>query len=449
MAGNHVLLETISLTQTATSVVFDNIPQTGYTDLKIDFSIRTSVSQINDNVFFSFNGSTSNFSARWFYGGGTSGVGNSTNARIAGFGNGNTATADTFGSSSVYISNYTSGNNKPYLSDAVLETNGGTAYQGFISGLWSNSSAITSITLTPESGPNFLAGSTFSLYGVAALGTTPTVAPKATGGNIVANDGTYWYHAFISSGSFIPQIDLTCDVLQVAGGGGGGGYDIGAGGGAGGLLAFSSQNLTPNYYNITVGAGGATYANGSNSQFASLTASVGGGGGGHSGYSGLSGGSGGGAGKSYLTSPVAGSASPAGQGNNGGGITYNSDGPTGGGGGATAVGGTGGSGSTGVSGNGGAGSSAYSSWGAATLTGQNVSGTYWFAGGGGGGARSGGTAGTGGNGGGRTGTAGGGTPSPATANTGGGGGGGALISSTQYPGGNGGSGVVIIRYAMV
>ena len=40
MAGNHVLLETIELTQTTTSVTFDNIPQTGYTDLKIIMNAR-------------------------------------------------------------------------------------------------------------------------------------------------------------------------------------------------------------------------------------------------------------------------------------------------------------------------------------------------------------------------------------------------------------------------
>ena len=40
MAENYVLLETIELSQSAASVTFDNIPQTGYTDLKIVMSAR-------------------------------------------------------------------------------------------------------------------------------------------------------------------------------------------------------------------------------------------------------------------------------------------------------------------------------------------------------------------------------------------------------------------------
>ena len=146
------------------AITFSNIPQ-NYTDLRIDFSIRTNKSAVNENVFLSVNGSTSNFSARWMFGDGA-GVGNSTTARIAGFGNGNTATANTFGSSSIYIPNYTSGNNKSYSSDTALETNATTAYVGLIAGLWSNVTAITSLTLTPETGPTFLQYSTATLYGI-------------------------------------------------------------------------------------------------------------------------------------------------------------------------------------------------------------------------------------------------------------------------------------------
>jgi hypothetical protein len=47
--------------------------------------------------------------------------------------------------------------------------------------------------------------STFYLYGVAALGTTPAIVPYATGGDTIMTDGTYWYHTFVSSGTFTPQ----------------------------------------------------------------------------------------------------------------------------------------------------------------------------------------------------------------------------------------------------
>lgn len=149
----------------ASNIAFSSIPST-YTDLRIDFSIRTDQSAVNENVYLSFNGSTASFSANWFYGGGGSGIGVSTTGRIAGFGNGNTATSNTFGSSSIYIPNYASSNNKSYSGDAALETNATTAYVGFIAGLWSNSAAITSITLTPQTGPNFLQYSSAYLYGI-------------------------------------------------------------------------------------------------------------------------------------------------------------------------------------------------------------------------------------------------------------------------------------------
>ena len=444
---NYILIERIELNSSATSVTFANIPQSGYTDLKVDFSIRTDKSAANENVFLSFNGSTANFSARWFYGGGTGGVGSSTTGRIAGFGNGNTATSNTFGSSTIYIPNYTSSSNKSYSGDAVLEDNNNVAYDGLIAGLWSNTAAITSITLTPETGPNFLQYSTFSLYGLAATDTTPTLAPQATGGNIITTDGTYWYHAFLTSGTFTPLSSLTSDILVVAGGGGGGGS--GPGGGAGGLLTFTSQSVTATGYTCTIGAGGAAGytatqagfrgSTGSDSQFGALTLVKGGGGAGGNDNSGqqngLSGGSGGGSGSFGATVGTGGSAT-SGQGNAGGsGATDNNTYRTvGGGGGAGAAGGNGTSGANGAGGVG-ATSALITAMGNATNTGQLVSSSRYFAGG------SGYTT---------AGYGGGGTVSVAgTANTGGGGGGSYFTSgSTPVYGGAGGSGIVIVRYAV-
>jgi hypothetical protein len=440
MPANYVLLESIELSETATSVVFNNIPQTGYTDLKIEVSVRTSAAAVNENIMIAFNGSTANFTARWMFGDGA-GLGHSTTARIAGFGNANNATSTIYGSSSIYIQKYTSSAPKLYSSDAVLETNAQTAYQGYIAGLWSNNDAITSITLTPQVGPNFLANCTFSLYGISAQGTSPVVAPFASGGNIIANDGTYWYHAFTSSGSFAPSKALSCDVVVVAGGGGGG-SSIGGGGGAGGLLEFTAQSLTATNYLVAVGAGGASDTVGADSRFGALTLVKGGGFGGIYNTSG-NGGSGGGAGASG--SSGTGGTAVSGQGNVGGNNVTN-DSHAGGGGGKGAAGQNA---VSGTSGSGGNGSSAYSAWGLATTTGQNISGTVWYAGGGGGGARS-GTRGVGGNGGGGAGGAvsGSGNPGVAgTANTGGGAGGATYISS-GFSGGAGGSGIVIVRYAV-
>jgi hypothetical protein len=458
MAENYILLERTELNAAAASVTFANIPQTGYTDLKIVASIRGTDANNYVNNRITFNGSTSGYTSKLLYGLGSStgSLNNSvTNAvDFSSYGTGSSATANTFGNTEIYIPNYTSSNNKSISVDAVSENNATTAIAALTAGLWSNSAAITSITITPAVG-NIDANSTFSLYGIAALGTTPAIAPKADGGNVIATDGTYWYHAFLSSGNFVPQVGLTADVLVIAGGGGSGG--VGGGGGAGGLLLHSSQLLAnATNYACTVGAGGpgGLYStaikgtNGINSQFGSLTQSAGGGGGGTAQNAnpgarvGLAGGSSGGSGGADNGNGTVSSQtpSPSGQGSAGGNGSSQTFGMGGGGGGGAGGAGAGGTYSSPATG--GAGVSTYSSWGVATNTGQNISGTRWFAGGGGGYANYGnGGANPGGNGGGGDGD--GNNPgllAPGTANTGGGAG----IKSTT--GSAGGSGIIIVRY---
>jgi hypothetical protein len=150
-------------------------------------------------------------------------------------------------------------------------------------------------------------------------------------------------------------------------------------------------------------------------------------------------------------SNVSGGDATSGQGNAGGAATAGSGYTGAGGGGAGAAGVAAGGTSTG--GAGGIGSSVYSSWGSATNTGQNVSGTRYYAGGGGGSSQYLYGFGAGGLGGGGRGAdeRSGNTPSVAgTANTGGGGGGGMNYNGgdpgTQYNGMAGGSGIIIIRY---
>jgi len=448
MGDNYVLLERVTLNATASSVTFSNIPQTGYTDLKVVVSARSA--RTNDaggsDGKLEFNGITTGYTGKILTQQGAA-YSNSVTSLFY-FVDSNNSTSNTFGNMEVYIPNYTSSNPKSVSIDGVSENNGTSAYQVMTAGLWTytGNPAITSLKFTDNNG-GFLQYSTFSIYGLAAVGTTPALLPFASGGDIIQNDGTYWYHAFLSSGSFTPAKALSCDILQVAGGGGGAGTD-GGGGGAGGLLAFTSQSLTANTsLTATIGAGGtagvvyAAGTSGSNSQFASLTASVGGGrgGSGSTPIAGATGGSGGGGAGGTGSGAGAGGSATSGQGNAGGSGSLGSNGSGGGGGGA------GSSGANAVSivaGNGGAGTNTYSSWLSAVSLG--VSG--YIAGGGGGGGNS-GTAGSAGSGGAGAGGVGG-TSNPggnATANTGSGGGGGANDSA----GGAGGSGVIIVRYAMV
>ena len=426
---NYILLERIELNASAASVTFSNIPQTGYTDLKVVVSARSDYAGVQASLYISPNGLTTNGSSRVLFGSGSTAASYTyTNINMRDIA-ANTSTASTFGNTEVYIPNYNSTTTyKSFSADSVGENNATAAPAGLSAGLWSSNSAITSLQLSTDG--NFMQYSTFSLYGLAAVGTTPVIAPKASGGSIYS-DGTYWYHAFRTSGTFTPQTSLSCDALVVAGGGGGntGG---GGGGGAGGLLAFTSQSIST-AQTVTVGAGGAVSSNGADSQIGALTLVKGGGGGG--GNPGLTGGSGGGGGSTY-----SGGAATSGQGFAGGagaGLAFPND-ASGGGGGAGAVGATG---TSATGGAGGIGSSAYSSWGAATISGQLVSSTRYYAGGGGGYGRT--TSGAGGSGGGgacNTSTG----ATAGTVNTGGGGG------AFQDAGGSsaGGSGIVIIRYTI-
>jgi hypothetical protein len=462
MPANYVLLERVTLSASAASVVLDNIPQTGYTDLKIVSSTRTDrASQTADWVKISFNGSTSSFSLRELEGDGTTAASYTGTTGLAFFAPASTATANTFGNSEVYIPNYTSSNYKSYSADTVTENNAASANAAINAGLWSNTAAITSISFTPNLGTNFLQYSTFSLYGLAAVGTTPAIAPFASGGDAVTNDGTYWYHAFTSSGIFTPAKGLQADCLVVAGGGGGGAgiYYGGAGGGAGGLRYLTAQTLTKDSpLTVIVGAGGTggiagKGTNGNNSIFSSISTTGGGAGGGGSAsagqLSGASGGSGGGAagnatyGGSSIGTGNAGAYSPA-EGNNG--ALGNGDGfsfGSAGGGGGIGAAGTAGSGTTsnGTGGAGGVGVNTYSAL--LTATGLNNSSGY-LAGGGTGGGAGGTTTFSAVNGGGGYGVSGNQNGGPAVANTGGGGGGGG--ASAGNSGGAGGSGIVIIRY---
>jgi hypothetical protein len=353
-----------------------------------------------------------------------------------------TDTANTFSNCEAYFPNYTSSNYKSWGTESVTENNATTAYSSLSANLWSSTAAITSLTITMTN--PFAQYSSASLYGLAAVGTTPTKAPKASGGSIIQTDGTYWYHAFLASGTFTPAVGLSCDVLVVAGGGGG----YFTGGGAGGFRTATSQSIST-ATTVTVGAGGAIGSQGVNSTFSTITSS---GGGRATGLTegvaqnGIAGGSGagggsvsddpartGGAGNTGSYSPVEGYA-----GGNAVATTVLSTQNGGGGGGA---GGVGGNGVTSTGGVGGVGSFTAISGGATTAVGVLSGGNYYFAGGGGGGGTTPGAGGLGGGGTGSSNTASNGTP-----NTGGGGSGAKWIVTTFA---KGGSGIVIVRYLVV
>lgn len=434
------------------SYTFSNIPQ-NYTDLV--FILSGTIATNGKSPIFQFNGDTGTTYSNTRLRGSSSSKESLATANTAGaytpYGVGFSSTLQN--NTMVNIMNYSNGTTYKTLMYKSINANGSLG-QGMECGVstWRSTSPITSILIKGD-GANLSSGFTITMYGIECAKT-----PKADGGTVYT-DGTYWYHAFRTTGLFSPKVSsLSADILVVAGGGGGGaasgsstaGY--GGGGGAGGYRSATSQSLSAASYVITVGSGGPKNTNGSDSSIAgsgfTTFTSTGGGFGGNKVnvgrnvlYDGANGGSGGGGGNNQSNVGGLGntpSTSPS-QGNNGGaGYTGGGNAAGSGGGGATGVGlvGT----NNGAGGAGGAGSNAHASW--ASATGTGVGGYY--AGGGGGGVENDTYAGgAGGSGGGGKGDGSNGDAVDGTANTGGGGGGGGDNTAKS-----GGSGIVIVRYAV-
>lgn len=167
MPTTHTLIETITASAgSASSIAFTSIPQT-YTDLKLVLSGRSTIAE--NAVSGAFNGSTANFSNLILFGNGSSAASNrpggGTGNNTVMYQNLSTETASVFSNCELYIPNYAGSTNKSFFSNSVQENNGTTSYQLFLAGLWSQTAAITSITLTIAAG-NFAQYSSASLYGI-------------------------------------------------------------------------------------------------------------------------------------------------------------------------------------------------------------------------------------------------------------------------------------------
>lgn len=147
---------------------FSSIPST-FTDLIIKLCARSNRSNaLFDSAVINPNGSTSNLSDRYLisYAGSSVASGTDTSGIVTFGVDGNLATSSTFGSADIYISNYAGSIYKSWSSDGVLENNASDARSGLTASLWSNTSAITSLVIKPQSGTLFLEFSTAYLYGV-------------------------------------------------------------------------------------------------------------------------------------------------------------------------------------------------------------------------------------------------------------------------------------------
>ena len=93
------------------------------------------------------------------------GNGNSA-ANILGWSNPSDYSANSFSNSSWYIPNYTSSNFKSVSVDTLTGNNGADILMGFTAGLFSSTSAITSIKIKNEAASLYVQNTTAYLYGI-------------------------------------------------------------------------------------------------------------------------------------------------------------------------------------------------------------------------------------------------------------------------------------------
>ncbi len=167
------LIETVALGSNAASVTFSNLDQYAgvFESLTLVVSVRSNNAAVWEEMKLTFNGNTTGYRSQLLGGTGSSVFSawsdtTSTYAKPWAFSVGANATADVFGAAVIEIVN-------PYdtKAKAVRALGGRVPANGetriaLSSAIWQNNSTVSSITIAPEAGTQWLTNSRFSLYGV-------------------------------------------------------------------------------------------------------------------------------------------------------------------------------------------------------------------------------------------------------------------------------------------
>lgn len=164
MADTYTLISSVTVgAGGASSIDFTSIPAT-YTDFQLVTSFRSNRANNVDDIYITLNGSTSSFSNKYLQGNGTSASSGSLARYYGSCPAASGSTANTFSNDTLYLPNYAGSTNKSFSQDTVMEYNGNPAYATLNAGLWSNTAAITSISLSMTG--SFVQYSTAYLYGI-------------------------------------------------------------------------------------------------------------------------------------------------------------------------------------------------------------------------------------------------------------------------------------------
>ena len=172
--GAFIPLATTTLTTSTATVTFSSIPQ-NYEHLQLRILFRSTRAANSDDPRMAFNSDTAaNYSYHNLFADGSTvaaynGVSTSAQIVLPPMPAASRA-ASTFGLSVVDILDYT--NTSKYKTVRALGgyDDNGQGYNVFVSGLWSNTAAINTITLTSLQSASYTQYSTFALYGIKRAG---------------------------------------------------------------------------------------------------------------------------------------------------------------------------------------------------------------------------------------------------------------------------------------
>lgn len=173
MANTYTIIASNTLASPASSVSFSGIPN-GYMDLVLKCSIRQDdTGAFNPTtIYYNVNNNSSslwsNTYLRNLSGTVTAGPNSGTNINN-GVANSSwsSATSNTFANTELYIPSYAVSQNKPSALFEVVENNAGSNYMIKVqANLFRSTNAITSVQIIAYPGQQFVANSSFFLYGI-------------------------------------------------------------------------------------------------------------------------------------------------------------------------------------------------------------------------------------------------------------------------------------------
>jgi len=170
MATTMKLISKQVLGSNSATVTFSSIPGTGYTDLLIVASIRSTRAAVSDALYILFNGNTtlgpgSNVTGRILAGNGSAATSTALTDNYLGGIGAASATSNTFSALEIYLPNYAGATNKSFSLTSAYENNATTAEITVGAHLWSSTAAVTSVGFDALFG-DFVTGSSFFLYGI-------------------------------------------------------------------------------------------------------------------------------------------------------------------------------------------------------------------------------------------------------------------------------------------